>query len=186
MTESISISQGIADRYAGAVFGLSLEEKTTENLRNDVDALTEALEISQDLRLMITSPVLTREDQEKAVSALAAKMGLSKPMTNVLRLMATKRRLFVLPQLLSDLQKRLADLRGEVQADVTSAAPLSAAQLKELTATLKARVGKEIKIQTAVDESLIGGLVVRLGSKMIDTSIKSQLAALQNAMKEVG
>jgi F-type H+-transporting ATPase subunit delta len=100
--------------------------------------------------------------------------------------MAAKRRLFVLPQLVADLQARIATEKGEVTAEVTSAAALTADQAAKLAATLKAKVGKDVKLKTAVDEALIGGLVVKLGSTMIDTSIRSKLAALQNAMKEVG
>ncbi len=100
--------------------------------------------------------------------------------------MAAKRRLFVLPQLVADLRARIAAEVGEVTAEVTAAAALSQEQADKLAATLKARVGKDVKVKLAVDESLIGGLVVKLGSTMIDTSIKSKLSALQNAMKEVG
>jgi F-type H+-transporting ATPase subunit delta len=100
--------------------------------------------------------------------------------------MADKRRLFVLPQLLQQLTALIAEDKGEVTADVTSAKALTKAQSEKLAKTLKARVGKDVKINAAVDESLIGGLVVKVGSKMIDTSIRSRLDSLQNAMKEVG
>jgi F-type H+-transporting ATPase subunit delta len=113
-------------------------------------------------------------------------MALSSTMSNVLALMAQKRRLFVLPQLVATLKARLAAERGEVTADVTSAAPLSDAQANALAASLKAKVGKDVKLNTTVDETLIGGLIVKLGSSMIDTSVKARLVALQNAMKEVG
>jgi F-type H+-transporting ATPase subunit delta len=100
--------------------------------------------------------------------------------------MATKRRLFVLPQLLSDLRARIAAAKNEVTAEVASATKLSAAQSKALAAAIKSKVGKTVKLSVTVDEALIGGLVVKVGSTMIDTSIRSKLAALQNAMKEVG
>ena len=117
---------------------------------------------------------------------VAAKMGLSDLMANTLALMAGNRRLFVLPHLIVDLKARIAVENGEMTADVTSATKLSAAQAKKLAETLKASVGKTVKLNTTVDESLIGGLIVKLGSTMIDTSVKAKLAALQNAMKEVG
>ena len=135
---------------------------------------------------MIASPVITREEQAAAIGALAKKMKLSALTANTLALMAENRRLFVLPQLAADLSARIAAEKGEVTAEVTSAAALSADQAAKLAASLKAKVGKQVKLKTAVDESLIGGLVVKLGSTMIDTSVKSKLAALQNAMKEVG
>ena len=100
--------------------------------------------------------------------------------------MASKRRLFVVPQLLAQLSAMIAEAKGEVTADVTSASALSDAQLSQLADTLKTKFGKDVKIESAVDESLIGGLIVKVGSKMIDTSIRSKLASLQNAMKEVG
>jgi F-type H+-transporting ATPase subunit delta len=155
-------------------------------LETDATALSETLAASADLREVIASPVISREDQGKALAAIAAKLGLSTLMSNTIALMADKRRLFVLPQLVSQLADLIAAEKGEVTAEVTAARALTAAQSKKLAETLKARVGKTVKLKTTVDESLIGGLVVKLGSTMIDTSVKAKLAALQNAMKEVG
>lgn len=186
MSEPASITSGIAARYSTAVFDLAREEKALDALETDVATLEIALEGSKPLRDMIGSPVLSREDQGRAIAALAQKMGLSGLMTNALALMASKRRLFVLGQVLADLRARIAAEKGEVTAEVTAAAALSDEQAAKLAETLKARVGKDVKLKTTVDEALIGGLVVKLGSTMIDTSIRSKLAALQNAMKEVG
>ena len=186
VSDSASISSGIAARYATAVFELAKDEKALKTLEGDVDALDAALSGSADLRDMITSPLYTREDQARAIAAVASKMKLSTLVANTLALMASKRRLFVLPQMIASLRDMISVEKGEVTAEVTSAVKLSAAQAKELAATLKARVGKDVKLKTAVDETLIGGLVVKLGSTMIDTSVKAKLAALQNAMKEVG
>jgi F-type H+-transporting ATPase subunit delta len=129
---------------------------------------------------------VSREDQGKAIGAIVTAMKLSPLLANTLQLMASKRRLFVLPQMVANIEERIAIENGEVTAEVTSAAAMSADQAAKLAATLKASVGKEVKLKTSVDESLIGGLVVKLGSTMIDTSVKAKLAALQNAMKEVG
>ena len=186
MSEPASISLGIAQRYALALFELSKDAKALTALETDIGVLADVLAASADLRSMITSPLLGREDQSRAMGAVAAKLGLSALMTNTLALMASKRRLFVVPQLLSDLRARIAAEKGEVTADVTSATKLSAEQATTLAAALKARVGKDIKLNATVDESLIGGLIVKLGSTMIDTSVKARLASLQNAMKEVG
>jgi F-type H+-transporting ATPase subunit delta len=186
VSEPVSISTGIAARYAVALFDLAKDDKALDRLEADVDALAAALDASADLRGVIASPILSREDQAGAIAAVAAKMGLSQLTANTLALMAAKRRLFVLPQLLSDLRARIADEKGEVTADVASAAPLSDAQAAALSETLKKSVGKTVKLNVTVDEGLIGGLVVKVGSKMIDTSIRSKLASLQNAMKEVG
>ena len=186
MSEPASISRGIAARYATAVFELAKEDKAIKALESDVATLADVLAASPELNALITSPVYTREETEAAISAVAKKAGLSANVANTLALMAQNRRLFVLPQFVAALADLLAEERGEVTAEVTSAAAMSAAQVAKLAATLKASVGKDVKLKTAVDESLIGGLVVKLGSTMIDTSVKAKLAALQNAMKEVG
>ncbi len=186
MSEPASISLGIAGRYAQALFELAKDAKALPALEADTDALAAALDTSADLSSMIASPIIGRDEQAGAMAAVAAKMGLSSLTSNTLALMASKRRLFVLPQLVSDLRARIADEKGEMTADVISAATLSAAQSAKLAATLKASVGKTVKLNTTVDESLIGGLIVKLGSTMIDTSVKAKLASLQNAMKEVG
>ena len=141
---------------------------------------------SADLRTMIASPIVSRDEQGRAIAAVAKAMGLTATVANALALMAGRRRLFVLPQLVRALRARLAEEKGEITADVTTAAPLTDAQAKKLAEVLQARTGKAIRLNAAVDPALIGGLVVKVGSKMIDTSIRSRLAALQNAMKEVG
>ncbi len=186
VSEPASISLGIAGRYAQALFEIAKEENALKSLESDTDALGAALTESPELAAMIASPVVARDDQARAMAAVASAMKLSPTTANTLALMASKRRLFVLPQLVADLKARIAVEKGEVTADVVSATKLTAAQAKQLAETLKARVGKDVKLNTSVDESLIGGLIVKLGSVMIDTSVKAKLAALQNAMKEVG
>ena len=186
MSEPASISTGIAARYASAVFDLAKEGKAIENLETDIGALDAAMTDSADLRTLLNSPLYSRDEQSAAIAAIAKKMKLSATTTNVLGLLAQKRRLFVLPQLVATLRDRLAEERGEVTADVTSAKALTKAQSDKLAKTLKAQVGKVVTIKETVDESIIGGLIVKVGSKMIDTSIKSKLNALQNTMKEVG
>lgn len=186
VSEPQSISTGIAARYATAVFELSKDGGALDVLENDVSALDAALRDSSELRDLITSPIYSREDQQKAIGAVADAMGLAATVANTLRLMAAKRRLFVLPALLRALRARIAEEKGEVTAEVTAAGALSDEQLARLAATLKASVGKDVQIDLDVDESLIGGLVVKVGSQMIDTSVRSKLAQLQNTMKEVG
>jgi len=184
VSEPASISTGIASRYATAVFSLAREETGLGVLEADVDALDAALKESADLRNLIASPIYSRAQQGTAITTIAQKMGLSETMTNVLGLMASKRRLFVLPQLVSELRNRIATEKGEVTAEVTSAKALTDTQSARLAQTLSAQAGKDVKIISTVDESLIGGLVVKVGSKMIDTSIAAKLKALQNSMKE--
>jgi F-type H+-transporting ATPase subunit delta len=186
VSEPVSMSLSIASRYAKAVFEIAKDEKALPTLEADTEGLAAALAISPEFAEMIASPVVTRSEQSAAIAAIAAKMGLSAIMSNTLALMASKRRLFVLPQLVANLRARIAEEKGEVTADVISAAALTAAQASALAASLKAKIGKDVKLNATVDESLIGGLIVKLGSSMIDTSVKARLSALQNAMKEVG
>ncbi|QDY68434.1 F0F1 ATP synthase subunit delta [Qingshengfaniella alkalisoli] len=186
MSEPASISSGIAARYATAVFELAKEENKLSALEADVDALDAAYEDSADLRAMTQSPLYSREQQQTAITALASKMELSGIVTNTLALMAKCRRLFVLPQFVIVLREMIAEEKGEITAEVASAVELTKTQSDKLAKTLKAQVGKDVKIKATVDDTLIGGLVVKVGSRMIDTSVKAKLANLQNAMKEVG
>ena len=186
VANTASISANIAGRYAQAVFDLVKEEGALDRLSTEVESLRTTLNDSADLRTLIGSPLYSREDQESAIVAIAGRMGLSAIMTNTLRLMAQNRRLFTLPQLVERLGELIADERGEVTADVIAAAPLSEEQQRRLTETLAQKSGRTVKLNTRVDESLIGGMIVKLGSQMIDSSIRSKLASLQNVMKEVG
>ena len=186
LSEPASISSGIASRYATAVFSLAKKDKKLKPLEADVDALDGALIGSADLRTLVSSPVYSRAEMGQAISAVAKKMKLQPIMVNTLALMASKRRLFVLPSLLAVLRTCIAEEKGEVTAEVASAKALTKTQAASLAKTLKAQLGLDVKIKATVDESLIGGLVVKVGSKMIDTSIRSKLNALQNKMKEVG
>ena len=182
MSEPTSISSGIASRYATAVFQLAKENKKLKQLEADVDVLQRALNESPDLQSLISSPLYSRSEMENAIVAVAEAMKLQPYMSNTLALMASKRRLFVLPSLLGALRSRIAKEKGEV----ASAKALTKTQATKLAKTLKAQLGSDVKIQATVDETLIGGIVVKVGSKMIDTSIRSKLNALQNTMKEVG
>ncbi len=186
MTEPASISANIAGRYALAVFELTGEAGGLAVLEQDLAALGGALDESADLRALIGSPLYSREDQARAITAVAAKIGLSPVFSNTLALLAAKRRLYVPPQLISRLAAMVSEAKGEVTAEVTAAAPLTKPQSEKLTSVLAKISGKTVKLNTIIDETVIGGLVVKLGSKMIDTSIRSKLASLQNAMKEVG
>ncbi|WP_128254552.1 F0F1 ATP synthase subunit delta [Falsirhodobacter deserti] len=186
MSEPASISTGIATRYATAVFELAKDANSIPTLEADLGTLEAALADSADLRDLISSPVYTRAEQQAGMAAVGRAMNLSDLTVNSLSVMASKRRLFALPRMLTALRGMIAEHRGEVVAEVVSAQPLSDEQAARLAETLKGKAGKDVKLKTAVDESLIGGLVVKLGSTMIDTSIRSKLSALQNAMKEVG
>ena len=186
VADSASMSSEISARYATAVFELAKETDSLSAVERDLDALDAALDASPDFRLLITSPVYTRSEQEAAVAALAGRMELSETVSRTLALMAQKRRLFVLRQLVAAVRGMIAAERGEVTADVTTPVHLAQGQLDRLAGELATALGKDVKIRQAVDKDLIGGLVIRVGSRMIDSSIRSKLLNLQNAMKEVG
>ncbi|WP_333682617.1 F0F1 ATP synthase subunit delta [Pontibaca methylaminivorans] len=186
MSETASISRSIAARYATAVFEIAEESGELDALEKGVADLGAALDESEDLRKLIASPLLARREQRDAIRAVAEAMKVAPVLRDTLALMADKRRLFAMPALLAALRDLLADHRGEVVAEVTSARALSPEQTEKLAAALSRNMGKTVTIHATTDEELIGGLVVKMGSKMIDTSIRARLASLQNAMKEVG
>ena len=186
MSEQASISKGIATRYAAALFGLAEEQGDLEILSKNVERLMKSLKDSNDLNILISSPIYTRDEQENAITAIAQKMGLNDIVINTLSLMASKRRLFVIPTFLAVLDDLIAASRNEVTAEVITARSLSKSQIIKLTKSLKCNFGKDIRIYESVDEGLIGGMIVKVGSRMIDTTIKSKLNSLQNVMKEVG
>ena len=186
VSEPASISTGIATRYATAVFELAREGSALAGLETDLDTLDAALKSSADLRAMLNSPVYSRAEMGAAITALAEAASMSPVLRGTLGIMAQNRRLFAVPQLIAVLRRMIADAKGEVTAEVTSAIELTEAQADRLAETLKATIGKTVKLNVAVDDALIGGLIVKVGSKMIDTSIRSKLAALQHSMKEVG
>ena len=186
MSDTGSISSGIAARYATAIFELARDAQKLPAVEKDFDALAVALDESDALSDLISSPVYSRDEMGSAITAIAKKMKLSKDVVSTLGLMASKRRLFVLPSLINAVKEMIAEEKGEVTAEVTAATALTKAQQDKLAKTLAATVGKDVKVTVSVDETLIGGLIVKVGSKMIDSSIRSKLSNLQNAMKEVG
>lgn len=181
-----SLTSGAAGRYATALFELARDAGELDRAEGDLDQLAQALDESAELGDLIRNPVYTRAEQGAAMGAVAERMGLSQLVRNVVGLMAEKRRLFALPETIAQFRALLAEHRGEVTAEVTSAHPLSDTQRSALAGKLKESLGRDVKLNVSVDEDIIGGLVVRVGSRMIDSSIRSRLARLQNAMKEVG
>jgi len=186
VSNSASLTSGAAGRYATALFEIAREGKLLDQVESDLDTLQATLDESSDLRDLISSPVYTRDQQGSAMRAITDKLGLGAEVSNTIGLMALNRRLFVLGGMIAQVKSLIAHERGEVTAEVVSARPLSQEQTQALSKTLKSSVGKDVKVDVTVDESLIGGLVVKVGSQMIDTSIRAKLANLQNVMKEVG
>ena len=186
MSGNSASTAGIAGRYATALFELAEEGGSLDQVESWLGQFKEALGVSEDLAALIRSPIVSREQQGAAMAAVCDKMGVGAPVSSMIGLMAAKRRLFALPDVINVFNQLMADKRGVVSAEVAAAAPLSDAQRKALEDTIKKSVGADIALDVTVDESLIGGLVVKVGSKMIDTSIKSKLASLKTAMKEAG
>ena len=186
MTESSSTVPTVARRYATALFELAEDAKAIETVEKDLDRLDKMIDESADLKRLIRSPVYSSEEQAKALSAVFSRAEISGLVSNIGGLLARNRRLFVLPDVIRGYRALAATHRGEVTADVVSAEPLSDDQAAALGDALKESTGKDVKLSRKVDPALIGGLVVRLGSRMIDTSLRTKLNSLKIALKEVG
>ncbi len=186
MSETATVVSGVAERYATALFELALEGGQLDSVATDVDRFDALITESADLQRLVRSPVFTPDDQLAAVTAVLGRAGIGGLVANFVKLAARNRRLFAVPDMFKAYRALLAAHRGETTADVTSAEPLSEAQVADLKAALKSVTGKDIRVNATVDASLIGGLVVKLGSRMIDTSLKTKLNALKIALKEVG
>jgi len=176
----------LAQRYASALFDLALEKRALDGVARDLDELARMLAESPDLLRLVRSPVIARQDQGKAVAALADKAGFADLTRRFLGLLAQNRRLFALLSMIAAFRRRLAQHRNEVSAEVVSAAALRPEQLERLKSALKSAVGQEVTVEARVDASLIGGLIVRVGSRMIDASLRRKLQNLRIAMKGIG
>jgi F-type H+-transporting ATPase subunit delta len=176
----------MAGRYAAALFELAKEQKQLEQVERDVAAFQSLLQISPDLARLVRSPVIAAEAQGRALDAILSRIGISGFTGNFMKLITRNRRLFAVDDMLKAFQGLLARERGEVSADVASAHPLSAEQLKLLSDNLKASIGKNVQIRTRVDPNLLGGLIVKVGSRMIDSSLRTKLNNLKVAMKGIG
>ncbi len=176
----------MAERYASALFELAESEKQTKQVEKDLKGFEGLLKDSDDLMRLVRSPVFSAEDQLNAVSAILDKAEIGGLAGNFIRVVAQNRRLFAIPGIIRAFRMRLAEARGETTAEVTVARKLSADQSKELKATLKEVAGKDVALDVTVDPSLLGGMIVKLGSRQIDTSLKTKLSSLKLALKEVG
>lgn len=173
----------MAGRYAAALFDLAKEERQLLQVEADLKVFQAMLDESEDLRRLVRSPVISAEDQAKALGAVLARAGLSGLTTNFFKLIARNRRVFAAADMMRNFRALLARERGEVSADVASAHPLTPGQLTALKDTLRVQVGKDVQVNTRVDPTLLGGLIVKVGSKMIDSSLRTKLNNLKVAMK---
>ncbi|PCG09853.1 F0F1 ATP synthase subunit delta [Sphingomonas ginsenosidimutans] len=173
----------LGGRYASALFDLAVEAKAVDRVEESLTAVRQALAESADFRMLTASPVVARGQAVKAVLATADQLGLDTTTKSFLGVLAENRRLSQLPQVIAAYRTLAARHRGETTAEVTSAHPLSDDQVEELKQQLRRRVGREVSVDLTVDPAILGGLVVRIGSQMIDSSIRTRLNALASAMK---
>lgn len=186
MSADSSGSAGLAGRYATALFELAENEKKLDDVAADLQQLREMIDASADLARVIKSPVMAQADQVGAMTAIAGAAGFSDLTKNFIGVVAANRRLFALGGIMKAYQDQLAASRGEATAEVVSATALTQAQLDAVEDALKKAIGTKVQVEQRVDESLLGGLVVRVGSQMIDSSLKTQLQKMRLAMKGIG
>ncbi len=183
MAQEQAADQSLAGRYATAIFELAQEQNAIDALERDFAALKAMIADSADLARLVRAPVFSAEDQANGMNAVLAAMQASPLATRTVLLLAAKRRLFVLTDIIRAFEKLVERMRGEVSAQVTSARPLSDTQTEELKNILRSKLGREARLETKVDPSLLGGLVVKVGSRMIDSSLRTKLDGLRLAMR---
>ncbi|MDE2465183.1 MAG: F0F1 ATP synthase subunit delta [Alphaproteobacteria bacterium] len=183
MATELSLDQGLAGRYATAVFELAQEERAVERVEQDFVALRTMIQESEDLRRLVRAPVFSRDEQTKGMTAILERMDAASLTKRFILTLVRRRRLFVITDVISAFEALLARQRGEVRAKVRSARPLSEDEVGQLKAALRAKLGREARLETQVDPGLLGGLVVQVGSRMIDSSLRSKLNALRVAMR---
>jgi F-type H+-transporting ATPase subunit delta len=176
----------IAERYATALFELARDSDGLSAVEGDLATFGRLVDESDDLRRLLKSPVFSAEEQARAIGAVLDKAEIGGLVGNFIRVVAGNRRLFAVPDMLTAFRRLAARQRGEVSAEVVSAEPLSDRHAAELKDALKASLGKDVALSARVDPALIGGLIVKVGSRMIDGSLRTKLNSLKLAMKEVG
>jgi F-type H+-transporting ATPase subunit delta len=179
-----TIVSGVAGRYASALFELAQEKRAVDAVARDLDAFDALIRESADLERLIKSPVFTAEEQEKAVAAILERAGLGGLAANFIRLVASKRRLFALPDMIKAFRRLVADAKGIVEAEVRLAEPPSEKVLADIKSALREVAKAEVDVDVKIDPALIGGLVVRLGHRMVDASLRTKLNAIRLAMRE--
>jgi len=177
------IASGVAGRYASALFDLAREENKISEVEEDLDKFQRLYDESADMVRLIRSPVIPADEQSRALMVIFDRAGIRSLVQNFFKLITRNRRLFAAPDMVRAYRAFAARSRGEVAAEVTSAHLLSDALARELRDALKATVGKDVRLSAKVDPSLLGGLIVKLGSRMVDTSLRTKLASLKLSLK---
>lgn len=175
---------GVADRYAGALFDLARERNQVAEVERGLDGFARLVSENADLRRLVRSPVISTAEQRSAMEKLLPAFGLQGLTRDFLLLLAKNRRLFAIETIVTTYKKKAAQDRGEVEAQIVSAIPLTKEQQESLVDTLRTKLGKTPKLKTSVDKNLLGGMIVKVGSQMIDTSLRTKLKTLEHSMKE--
>jgi F-type H+-transporting ATPase subunit delta len=183
--EDPSVS-GVSGRYATALFDLARDERSIDAVRADLDRFEVMLADSADLKRLVRSPVFSADSQSKALAAVLDEAGISGISANFLKVLTANRRLFVVSDVIRAFRALVARFKGEATADVTVAETLSDKNLDALKTALKSVTGKDVALNVKIDPSIIGGLVVKLGSRMVDSSLRTKLNSIKHAMKEAG
>jgi len=182
-----TIVTGMTGRYAQALYDLAWDQKATEKVSADLRDFGNVVGLNTDLQRLVRSPIFTAEQQVAALDGILNRMGIAGLAASFVKLVASKRRLFAIESMIADYQKLNDAAKGVARAKVTVAAPLSPAHLETLKSALAdISGGKSVDVDVKVDPALVGGLVVQLGSRMVDGSLRSKLNAIRNKMKEVG
>jgi F-type H+-transporting ATPase subunit delta len=176
----------MSGRYATALFELARDEKSIDAVKADLDKFSAMLADSADLARLVRSPVFSAETQSKALAAVLEKAEISGISAKFLKVLTANRRLFAVSDVIRAFRALVAKFKGEATADVTVAEPLSDKNLDALKTALKTVTGKDVALNVKVDPSIIGGLVVKLGSRMVDSSLRTKLNSIKHAMKEAG
>lgn len=186
VAQSDQTVSGVPGRYATALFELAREDQAVDQVGADLAKFQALLDESEDLSRLVRSPVFSAEDQVSALQAICEKAGIKSLALNFIKLAAQNRRLFVLSDMIKAYRTLVAQSKGEISAEVISADTLSPKHLDDLKAAIKASVGRDVHLSTRVDSSILGGLIVKVGSRMVDNSLKTKLQNLKIAMKGTG
>ncbi len=183
--EDPSVS-GVSGRYATALFELARDQNSIDAVKADLDKFGAMLDESAELKRLVRSPVFSADAQARALAAVLERAGISGISANLLRVLTANRRLFAVADVIRAFRALVAKFKGETSAEVTVAEALSDKNLDALKAALQSVTGKEVALNVKVDPSIIGGLVVKLGSRMVDSSLRTKLNSIKHAMKEAG
>jgi F-type H+-transporting ATPase subunit delta len=185
VASELSVVSGMAGRYASALFELALEEHAIDSVKADLDRFDVLIGESADLRRLVRSPAFTAETQSRALAAVLEKTGIGGVAGRFLQVVSSNRRLFAVQDMIKSFRKLVAQHKGEVSAEVTLAERPSDQHLDAIKGALNAITKKDVQVDVKVDPLIIGGLVVKLGSRMVDSSLRTKLNSIKHAMKEV-